>query len=60
VFVVDYGGTTIHEVLSDGRTTPIADGLSSPVGLVVTPDGANLLAATWGDGAIHRIPIPKR
>lgn len=57
VFVVDYGGTTIQEISPDGELHVVADGLKSPVGLVVAPDGASLLAAAWGDGAIYRIPI---
>lgn len=57
VFVVDYGGTTVREILPDGKSRVVADGLRSPVGLVVAPDGMSLLTAAWGDGAIHRIPI---
>lgn len=59
VFVVDYGGTTVREILPDGQSRAIADGLRSPVGLVVAPDGASLLTAAWGDGTIYRIPIPE-
>lgn len=59
VFVVDYGGTTVREILSNGESRSIADGLKSPVGLTITPDGSSLLTATWGDGAIYRISIPK-
>ena len=58
VFVVDYGGTTIREIRPDGRNRIIAEGLGSPVGLTLSPDGVTLLTATWGDGAIHRIAIP--
>lgn len=58
VFVVDYGGTTVREILADGPSRAVADGLRSPVGLVVAPDGASLLTAAWGDGTIYRIPIP--
>ncbi|SCM71160.1 Serine/threonine-protein kinase [uncultured Pleomorphomonas sp.] len=58
VFVVDYGGTTVREILADGQSRAVADGLRSPVGLVVAPDGASLLTAAWGDGTIYRIPIP--
>jgi sugar lactone lactonase YvrE len=57
VFVVDYGGTTVREILPDGQSRAVADGLRSPVGLVVAPDGASLLTAAWGDGTIYRIPI---
>lgn len=56
VFVVDYGGTSIHEVFDDGRTVLLADGLSSPVGLTVSPMG-NLYSADWGNGAVYRIPL---
>lgn len=57
VFVVDYGGTTVREILPNGQSRVVADGLRSPVGLVVAPDGASLLTAAWGDGTIYRIPI---
>lgn len=59
VFVVDYGGTTVREILPNGESRSVADGLKSPVGLTVAPDGASLLTATWGDGAIYRITIPQ-
>lgn len=59
VFVVDYGGTTVREILSNGESRSVADGLRSPVGLTITPDGASLLTAAWGDGSIYRIQIPK-
>lgn len=58
VFVVDYGGTAIHEILPDGRSRAIAGGLRSPVGLTLAPDGRSLLTAAWGDGTIYRIPLP--
>ncbi len=60
VFAVDYGGTTVREILPGGVSRAVAEGLRSPVGLVVSPDGRSLLTATWGDGAIYRIPIPGR
>ncbi len=59
VFVVDYGGSNVWEIQTEGSSRAVADGLSSPVGLVLSPDGASLLTATWGDGAIYRIAIPK-
>lgn len=59
VFVVDYGGTTVREVLPTGQSRAVAEGLISPVGLVLAPDGASLLTAAWGDGTIYRIPIPR-
>lgn len=58
VFTVDYGGTTVREILPDGRSRAVADGLRSPVGLTLAPDGRSLLTAAWGDGTIYRIPIP--
>lgn len=58
VFIVDYGGTTVREILPDGRSRAVADGLRSPVGLVLAPDGRSLLTAAWGDGTIYRIPVP--
>lgn len=58
VFVVDYGGTTVREILSSGESRPAAEGLRSPVGLTTTPDGSSLIVAAWGDGAIYRISIP--
>lgn len=57
VFVVDYGGTTVREILMSGGSRVFADGLSSPVGLVVAPDQTALLTATWGERAIFRIPL---
>jgi sugar lactone lactonase YvrE len=59
VFVVDYGGKTVREVLPNGQSRAVADGLRSPVGLVLAPDGVSLLTAAWGDGAIYRITIPR-
>jgi glucose/arabinose dehydrogenase len=59
VFVVDYGGTTVREILPDGQSRAVADGLKSPVGLTISVDGQSLLTAAWGDGAIYRIAIPK-
>ena len=58
VFVADYGGTTVHEILPHGASRPVADGLPSPAGLVAAPGGATLFAATWGDGALYEIRIP--
>lgn len=50
VFVVDYGGTTVREILPDGRSRTVADGIKSPVGLVLSADEASLLTAAWSDG----------
>lgn len=57
VFVVDYGGTQVREILMSGGSRVYADGFSSPVGSVVAPDQSALLTATWGENAIFRIPL---
>ncbi len=57
VFVVDYGGTTVREISMAGGSRVLADGFSSPVGLVPLPEGDALLTADWGNGAIWRIEI---
>ena len=54
VYVVDYGGTTVSRVDRQGVRTVIADGLSSPVGLAVAPNGS-LMVATWGANAAFQI-----
>lgn len=56
-YVVDYGGTTVSRVDRNGRRTVIADGLSSPVGLALAPDGS-LTVATWGANSAFRIAQP--
>lgn len=56
-YVVDYGGTTVSRVHRQGVRTVIADGLSSPVGLAVAPDGS-LMVATWGANAAFLIRRP--
>jgi sugar lactone lactonase YvrE len=56
-YVVDYGGTTVSKVDRNGLRTVIADGLSSPVGLALAPDGS-LSVATWGANAVFRIARP--
>lgn len=56
-YVVDYGGTTVSRVDRNGRRRVIADGLSSPVGLALAPDGS-LTVATWGANAAFRIERP--
>lgn len=56
-YVVDYGGTTVNRIDRNGRRTVIADGLSSPVGLALAPDGS-LTVATWGANAAFRIARP--
>ena len=50
VLVVDYGGTTVRRVTRDGKTTTVADGLRSPVGLGRMPDG-RVIVGTWHDNA---------
>ena len=57
VFAVDYGGTTVREILANGESRSVADGFKIPVGLTVAPGGKSLLTAAWGDGAIYRILI---
>ncbi len=54
VFVVDYGGTTVKQILPNGKQKVVANGLSSPVGLTLDKNG-NLYVATWGDGSIYLI-----
>lgn len=56
VFVADYGGTTVKEVLPGGGLRTAVSGLSSPVGLTLAPDGA-LVIANWGDNAAYRAAI---
>lgn len=50
VLVVDYGGSTVSRVDAQGNTTPVAEGLRSPVGLVRMPDG-RYMVGTWADNA---------
>jgi len=57
IFAADYGGTTVREIFRDQPSRIIADGLSSPVGLVRRPGGHSLLVATWGDGAVYDIAV---
>ena len=56
-YVVDYGGTTVSRVDRKGQRTVVADGLNSPVGLALAPDGS-LTVATWGANAAFRIAQP--
>lgn len=56
-YVVDYGGTTVSRVDRRGGRTVIADGLRSPVGLALAPDGS-LMVATWGANAAFQIRRP--
>ncbi len=56
-YVVDYGGTAVSRVDRNGRRAVIADGLRSPVGLALAPDGS-LMVATWGSNAVFRIALP--
>ncbi|MBC7859536.1 MAG: NHL repeat-containing protein [Burkholderiaceae bacterium] len=57
VYVVDYGATTVSRINRQGERTIIADGLRSPVGLAMAPDGS-LVVATWGDNAVFQIRQP--
>ncbi len=54
VFIVDYGSTTVNQILPNGKQKIVADGLSSPVGLTLDKNGY-LYVATWGDGSIYVI-----
>lgn len=54
VYVVDYGGSTVSRIDTQGRRNIVADGLSSPVGLTHAPDG-HLMVATWGANAVFRV-----
>lgn len=56
VAAADYGGTAVYRITLDGQTTVLADGLPSPVGLALGPDG-RLYVGCWGDGAIYAVPI---
>ncbi|WP_431225531.1 NHL repeat-containing protein [Serratia sp. L9] len=56
-YVVDYGGTTVSHINREGVRTVITQGLTSPVGLALAPNG-NLLVATWGTNAAYRIHQP--
>lgn len=55
-YVLDYGGTTVNQVNRYGQRTLITDGLKSPVGLAIAPDGS-LTVATWGENATFRVTI---
>ena len=57
VYVVDYGGTTVSRIERNGRRIVIADGLNSPVGLALAPDGSMTVTA-WGENAAFRIAMP--
>lgn len=50
VLVVNYGGATVERVTRDGKTSPVANGLRSPVGLARMPDG-RIIVGTWSDSA---------
>lgn len=54
IFVVDYVAGKVAEVDAQGNTRIIAQGLSSPVGLVRMADG-NLLVSCWDDGTARII-----
>lgn len=56
VAAADYGGTAVYRITLDGKTTVLADGLPSPVGLAMGPDG-RLYVGCWGDGALYAVPI---
>lgn len=54
VYVVDYAAGNISHVNSNGVKGNIAEGLSSPVGLAIMPNG-NIMTGTWGDNSLHII-----
>ncbi len=56
VFVQDYGGSSLFELVDDTTLEPVAEAFSSPVGLAVAPDGS-LRVASWGGGTLHRVCI---
>jgi len=56
VFAVDSGSTVIREVLPEGRSVVVAEGIRSPVGLVLDRDGT-LLVGAWGDGSVWRVKL---
>jgi len=58
-YVVDYGGTTVNHIDRNGKRTVIADGLRSPVGLALAPDGS-LTVATWSANAAFRIELNRQ
>ena len=57
-YVVDYGSTTVYRINLTGDLVLIAEDLPSPAGLTLN-NGA-LYVATWGDGAIYKIDLPKK
>ena len=56
VFAVDHGSTVIREVLPEGRSVVVAEGIRSPVGLALDRDGT-LLVSAWGDGNVWRVKL---
>lgn len=54
VYVVDHSRGTIVRVHINGEINAIANGLSSPVGLITMPDG-NLMVGCWGNNSLHII-----
>jgi streptogramin lyase len=55
LFVTDRSAGQIKRVERDGSVVPVMSGLSSPVALAIDQEGG-LHTATWGDGALHRVP----
>lgn len=58
VLVVDYGGTTVERISPDGKASPVATGLRSPVGLARMP-GGRILVGTWSDNAAFAFTLNK-
>jgi sugar lactone lactonase YvrE len=57
VFVVDYGGTEVKPVYSDGRTKIVAGGFKSPVGLLLSADRRTALVADWGSNSASEMNV---
>lgn len=58
VYVVDYGGTDVKQVRKDGHTLVVANGLRSPVGLVVSADRSTAVVADWGTNTAYGFRVP--
>jgi sugar lactone lactonase YvrE len=60
VFVVDYGGTEVKQVYSNGRTRIVAGGFKGPVGLVLSADRSTAVVADWdSNSATEMIVVSK-
>lgn len=62
LYVPDYFKDVVHVFTLDGdheRTVAAEDGLNSPGGVAVTPDGSLLVADTYGQRIVHLDPSGK-